>query len=154
PEPALRLRHHRLRPRARELPQLSRSRRAGPLEPAGPDDRRGPGGPMARLPLDRRGAAHARRLPAGPDSVRPSGGMRVSRDSAQPLLPPLPRAVVGEAVGTFLLVLFGTGSVASAILTGALTGLWQVAVVWGFGVTLAIYASATLSGAHLNPAVS
>ncbi len=63
-------------------------------------------------------------------------------------------ALLGEALGTFLLVLFGTGSVACAVLTGALQGLWQVAVVWGFGVTLAIYASAALSGAHLNPAVS
>lgn len=63
-------------------------------------------------------------------------------------------AVVGEILGTFLLVLFGTGSVACAVLTGALQGLWQVAVVWGFGVTLAIYCSAALSGAHLNPAVS
>src|SRR4051812_50014325 len=63
-------------------------------------------------------------------------------------------ALVGEVVGTFLLVLFGTGSVACAVLTGALQGLWQVAVVWGFGVTIAIYCSAGLSGAHLNPAVS
>src|SRR3954451_21155497 len=63
-------------------------------------------------------------------------------------------ALLGEALGTFLLVLFGTGSVACAVLTGALQGLWQVAVVWGFGVTLAIYCSAALSGAHLNPAVS
>src|ERR687886_1191859 len=63
-------------------------------------------------------------------------------------------ALLGECLGTFLLVLFGTGSVACAVLTGALQGLWQVAVVWGFGVTIAIYCSAGLSGAHLNPAVS
>jgi MIP family channel proteins len=62
--------------------------------------------------------------------------------------------MAGEALGTFLLVLFGTGSVASAVLTGSLQGLWQVAVVWGFGVALAIYCSASLSGAHLNPAVT
>src|ERR1051326_1667015 len=66
----------------------------------------------------------------------------------------LAAALVGEALGTYLLVLFGTGSVACAVLTGALQGLWQVAVVWGFGVTIAIYCSAALSGAHLNPAVS
>jgi glycerol uptake facilitator protein len=63
-------------------------------------------------------------------------------------------ALTGECLGTFLLVLFGTGSVATAVLTGALQGLWQVAVIWGFGVSLAIYCSATLSGAHLNPAVT
>ena len=56
-------------------------------------------------------------------------------------------ALIGEVLGTFLLVLFGTGSVACAVLTGALQGLWQVAVVWGFGVTIAIYCSAALSGA-------
>ena len=64
------------------------------------------------------------------------------------------RACVGETIGTFLMVLFGTGVVAAAVLTGAQMGLWQVAVVWGFGVALAIYVTAGVSGAHLNPAVS
>jgi glycerol uptake facilitator protein len=57
-------------------------------------------------------------------------------------------------VGTFLLAFFGCGSVMSAVITGAQVGLWQVAVVWGFGVTMAIYATAAASGAHLNPAVT
>lgn len=68
--------------------------------------------------------------------------------------PPLRGALLGELIGTYLLVLFGTGVVAAAVLTGAQIGLWQVAVVWGFGITIAIYVSASLSGAHLNPAVS
>ena len=63
-------------------------------------------------------------------------------------------ALVGETVGTYILVLFGIGSVSAAVATGAQVGLWQVAAVWAFGVALAIYASANLSGAHLNPAVS
>ena len=67
---------------------------------------------------------------------------------------PITRALAGEMLGTYLLVLFGTGSVASAVLSGAQVGLWQVAAVWGFGVALAIYVSAGMSGAHLNPAVS
>ncbi len=63
-------------------------------------------------------------------------------------------AIAGEVLGTWLMVLIGTGSVACAVLTGALQGLWQVAVVWGLGVAIAIYTSAALSGAHLNPAVT
>src|SRR4051812_43777262 len=63
-------------------------------------------------------------------------------------------ALVGETLGTFLLVLFGPGSVACAVRTGAVQGLWQVAVVWGFGVALAMFCSAGLSGAHLIAAVS
>ncbi len=62
----------------------------------------------------------------------------------------LPRALAREILGTYLLVLFGTGSVAAAVLTSAQDGLWQVAVVWGFGVTIAVYASATQAG--WNPA--
>ncbi len=64
------------------------------------------------------------------------------------------RLMAAEAVGTFLLVFFGVGSVHVAVLTGGLVGLWQVAAVWGIGVGLAIYATAAVSGAHLNPAVT
>ena len=64
------------------------------------------------------------------------------------------KACAAETLGTFLLVLFGTGAVAASVFTSAQTGLWQVAAVWGFGVALAIYVSAAISGAHLNPAVS
>ena len=74
---------------------------------------------------------------------------RAARDRPSPL-----SAFAGETAGTYLLVLFGIGSVSAAVVTGAQVGLWQVAVVWAFGVALAIYASAGLSGAHLNPAVS
>lgn len=70
------------------------------------------------------------------------------------MIPARFNSYVAELVGTFILVLFGTGSVAASVVTGAQVGLWQVAVVWGFGVSLAIYATASISGAHLNPAVS
>lgn len=66
----------------------------------------------------------------------------------------LARCCLAEVIGTYLLVLFGTGAVAAAVLTEAQVGLWQVAVIWGFGITMAIYVTAAVSGAHLNPAVS
>ena len=59
-----------------------------------------------------------------------------------------------EVIGTFILVFFGCGVVATAVITGAQSGLWQVAVVWGFGISLAIYATSAISGAHINPAVT
>ena len=64
------------------------------------------------------------------------------------------REFIGETVGTFLLVLFGCGSVAASVLFGSHQGLMQVALAWGIGVTLAIYLTRHLSCAHLNPAVS
>ena len=60
----------------------------------------------------------------------------------------------GETLGTFLLVLFGCGSVAVSVLFNAHQGLMQIAMVWGIGVTLSIYLTRHLSCAHLNPAVT
>jgi glycerol uptake facilitator protein len=61
---------------------------------------------------------------------------------------------IGEALGTFILVLFGCGAVATSVLFNAFNGILQIAMVWGVGVTLAIYLTRHLSCAHLNPAVT
>ena len=60
----------------------------------------------------------------------------------------------GEFFGTFILVFVGIGTVAVSVLFNAPSGVVQISLVWGIGVTLAIYATRHLSCAHLNPAVS
>jgi glycerol uptake facilitator protein len=66
----------------------------------------------------------------------------------------LPKWIIGEFVGTFLVVFFGCGCVCASVLTGAQVGLFQVAIVWGLGIATAIHLTGALSGAHLNPAVT
>jgi glycerol uptake facilitator protein len=61
---------------------------------------------------------------------------------------------LAECVGTFILVFFGCGAIHAAVLTGAQSGLWQVAIVWGVGVMLAVYVVGGISGAHINPAIT
>ncbi|KAI9002596.1 MIP family channel protein [Hyaloraphidium curvatum] len=60
----------------------------------------------------------------------------------------------GEFLGTLTLTLFGIMAVSAGVLTGSLVGTGQVAIVWGIGVALSIYTTASVSGAHLNPAVT
>jgi glycerol uptake facilitator protein len=66
----------------------------------------------------------------------------------------LPGRCVAELIGTFILVFFGCGAVHVAMLTGALNGLWQVAIVWGVAIMIALFATAAVSGAHINPAMT
>lgn len=69
-------------------------------------------------------------------------------------MPAFIRTLLAEGLGTFILVLFGCGAVHSAVLTGAQSGLWQVAIVWGSGVAFAAYCVGGISGAHINPAMT
>jgi glycerol uptake facilitator protein len=66
----------------------------------------------------------------------------------------VPAWFLSELAGTFLLVFFGCGAVATSVALGAPVGLFQVAVVWGLGLSVAIFLSAHHSGAHLNPAIT
>ncbi|MDR0911198.1 MAG: aquaporin family protein [Methanobrevibacter sp.] len=79
----------------------------------------------------------------------------------------LSQKLIAEFIGTFLLVLIGTGSAIGAALIvhqyiptgaiGALGGFTEwLAVSWGFGITAAvvIYAIGKISGGHINPAVT
>ena len=66
----------------------------------------------------------------------------------------LGRLLIAEAIGTYLLVLFGAGAVATDVVTGGALGLWPVGFIGGFGVAVGIYATVAISGAHLNPAIS
>lgn len=63
-------------------------------------------------------------------------------------------ACIAEFLGTGLLIFFGCGCVAAAKLAGAAFGLWEISIVWGIGVAMAVYCTAGVSGAHLNPAVT
>jgi len=68
--------------------------------------------------------------------------------------PTLTGQCVAEFLGTALMIFFGTGCVAALKVAGATFGLWEICIIWGMAVSMAIYLSAGVSGAHLNPAVS
>lgn len=61
---------------------------------------------------------------------------------------------IAEFLGVGTIIFFGAGCVAAAKLAGAVLGLWEISIIWGIAVAMAIYLSAAISGAHLNPAVT
>jgi len=73
---------------------------------------------------------------------------------SKPHEPSLRRQIIAELIGTYILIFFGCGAVHAAVLTGAQSGLWQVAIVWGVAIMLAIYTVGAISGAHINPAMT
>jgi glycerol uptake facilitator protein len=66
------------------------------------------------------------------------------------------RKYLAEVLGTFVLVFLGDSFVAYAVAgnAGFNAGLLGAGFFWGFAVTLAIYVAGSVSGAHLNPAVT
>lgn len=73
--------------------------------------------------------------------------------------------LAAEFLGTFILIMFGTGSVAMAVSalnqSGRGTEIFQASgdwllICWGWGlaVTLGVYVAGGVTGAHLNPAVT
>ena len=67
---------------------------------------------------------------------------------------PLWKDFTGEFIGTFNLVLFGTGVVALSVCFGEFASTWEIGMVWGFVVIVSIYATRSLCGAHFNPSVT
>eukprot|EP00591_Stephanopyxis_turris_P013464 CAMPEP_0195509570 /NCGR_PEP_ID=MMETSP0794_2-20130614/2472_1 /TAXON_ID=515487 /ORGANISM="Stephanopyxis turris, Strain CCMP 815" /LENGTH=358 /DNA_ID=CAMNT_0040636825 /DNA_START=692 /DNA_END=1768 /DNA_ORIENTATION=+ len=78
----------------------------------------------------------------------------LSYPNGAPSPPTLRQKMRAEAIGTALLVHFGCGSVCCAIYTSALVGLGQATTIWTLGAALALYTTASISGGHLNPAVT
>src|SRR5437763_12081967 len=65
------------------------------------------------------------------------------------------RECAAEFLGTFILIMFGVGVLARAVLSGRTAGDYlSINIGWGLGVTMGVYAAAGVSGAHLNPAVT
>ena len=73
----------------------------------------------------------------------------------------LTQELLSEFFGTMVLLMLGNGVVAMVILFGTGApgqvvngGYTNITIAWGIAVTLGIYISGGVSGAHLNPAVT
>jgi glycerol uptake facilitator protein len=68
-----------------------------------------------------------------------------------------PNILLGETIGTMLLILLGDGVVANVLLgktKGNNSGWIVITTAWAMAVYVGAFVSAPVSGAHLNPAVT
>ena len=66
-------------------------------------------------------------------------------------------AYIGEIIGTMILILLGDGVVANVVLgktKGNSSGWIVITTGWALAVFTAVFVTGTISGAHLNPAVT
>lgn len=64
------------------------------------------------------------------------------------------RLYASEAIGTFVLVLIGVGSVSASKMANGSVDLLAVALAFGLVVAAVVAATGHISGAHINPAVT
>ncbi|MBF6614571.1 MAG: MIP family channel protein [Chloroflexi bacterium] len=62
--------------------------------------------------------------------------------------------MLAEMIGTFALVLAGTGAVVSNAVSGGAQGHVGISLTFGLVIMVMIYATGHISGAHFNPAVT
>ncbi|PLR96851.1 MIP/aquaporin family protein [Bacillus sp. T33-2] len=64
---------------------------------------------------------------------------------------------MGEVIGTMILIVFGAGIGAGSSLNKSYSnspGWIVITIAWGLAVTMGVFAVGSISGAHLNPAVT
>ena len=65
--------------------------------------------------------------------------------------------ILGELVGTMILIIFGAGVVGGVLMKNSKaegSGWIVITIGWGLAVAMGVYAVGNFSGAHLNPAVT
>ncbi|ELT96542.1 hypothetical protein CAPTEDRAFT_164915 [Capitella teleta] len=68
---------------------------------------------------------------------------------------PILKGMLAEFLGTFVLVVFGDGSVAQVVLSKGAAGTFlTINIAWGFAVAMGVWVSGGVSGGHINPAVT
>jgi aquaporin Z len=75
----------------------------------------------------------------------------VKKTDVMPLEVKASKKYVAELVGTFVLVLSGCGS---AVIAGSYIGNLGVSFAFGLSVLVMVYAIGSVSGCHINPAIS